>query len=194
VTEKGIVGPGGWRIDFGAVDQAAGLAGIPRDDARTIAEIMARDWAANGTKPASPMAMVRAALRGERNANDVHAARLDKVRAPAAGATNGSYGSHNRTRPPSGGAGPRDQSEKFADYAARMEREGKYRRATHLPHTAGHFGTGGAGPPDAPEVQASEPPPPRDAKPLESYAARDRMREQWQGLADALRKQAEPTK
>jgi hypothetical protein len=66
VNGSAIYGPG-FTLDFGAIDMAAGLSGVPVERARQIAEICARDWAANGTKPASPMAMVKRAIASDRN-------------------------------------------------------------------------------------------------------------------------------
>jgi hypothetical protein len=70
-----IRGPG-FILDFGAIDVAAGLLGMPTDVARKVAEGCARDWAANGTRPQHPMAMVKAAMRTEHRQNEIHAVRL----------------------------------------------------------------------------------------------------------------------
>lgn len=79
VNGSAIYGPG-FTLDFGAIDMAAGLSGVPVERARQIAEICARDWAANGTKPASPMAMVKRAIASDRNhkqTDDARAARTE---------------------------------------------------------------------------------------------------------------------
>jgi hypothetical protein len=75
VNGTAIYGPG-FTIDLGAVDMAAALTGIPQADARQLAEVCARDWAANGTKPPAPMATVKRALAEElirRRTNDARA-------------------------------------------------------------------------------------------------------------------------
>jgi hypothetical protein len=70
-----IHGPG-FKLDFGAIDLHAELLGMPKDVARKVAEGCARDWAANGTRPRSAMAMVKAAMRTERLQSDIHAVRM----------------------------------------------------------------------------------------------------------------------
>lgn len=77
VSDATIEGPG-FRIDLGAVDMAASLSGMPRERARTIAEIVCRDWVANRVKPSNPMAMIRAALTSDANRQAVHATRLGR--------------------------------------------------------------------------------------------------------------------
>lgn len=66
VNGVAIYGPG-FTIDLGAVEMAAGIYGISQDDARKLAEVCARDWAANGAKPPSPIAKVKRALAEERD-------------------------------------------------------------------------------------------------------------------------------
>lgn len=61
-----IHGPG-FKLDFGAIDIVGGLFGVPSERARKIAEACARDWAANGTKPTHPMALVRSHIAKDRN-------------------------------------------------------------------------------------------------------------------------------
>ena len=75
VNGVAIYGPN-FTLDFGAIDMAAGLIGMPQDRARKIAEICARDWAANGMKPQHPMAMVKAAIMGDHNKGQVQEGRL----------------------------------------------------------------------------------------------------------------------
>jgi hypothetical protein len=48
-----IRGPG-FAVDLNAVDLAAATLGMPKEFARNIAEICARDWAINGNPPKSP--------------------------------------------------------------------------------------------------------------------------------------------
>jgi hypothetical protein len=81
VNGSAIYGPG-FTLDFGAIDMAAALSGVPVERARQIAEICARDWAANGTKPSSPMAMVKRAIASDRNhkqTDDARAAAAPKA-------------------------------------------------------------------------------------------------------------------
>jgi hypothetical protein len=66
VNGVAINGPG-FKIDFEAVDMASSLAGVEKEHGRQIAEICARDWAANGEKPRSPMAMIKRAIAMHRN-------------------------------------------------------------------------------------------------------------------------------
>lgn len=73
-----IRGPG-FTLDFAAIDMAAALSGVEKQRARQIAEICARDWAANGTKPASPMAMVKRAIAMDRNHKQTDEARAERV-------------------------------------------------------------------------------------------------------------------
>jgi hypothetical protein len=75
VNCSAIYGPG-FTLDFGAIDMAAALSGVPVERARQIAEICARDWAANGTKPSSPMAMVKRAIASDRNHKQTDDARV----------------------------------------------------------------------------------------------------------------------
>lgn len=84
VNGVAIYGPG-FKLDFAAIDMAADLVPIDRGKARALAEICARDWAINKTKPHNPMAMFRAALRSEHNQSQIHDVRLGKAasRAPA---------------------------------------------------------------------------------------------------------------
>jgi hypothetical protein len=68
-------------IDLNAVDLAAGSVGMPKERARAIAEICARDWAANGTKPAYPMAMISRAIKNDLNHDQVQSLRLEAAKA-----------------------------------------------------------------------------------------------------------------
>ena len=78
-----IEGPG-FKISMGSVEQAASLMpGITQKDARRIAEECAIDWAANGKRPDSPYAMVRAALVGHVNRAAIQETR--QAKADAAG-------------------------------------------------------------------------------------------------------------
>jgi hypothetical protein len=74
-----IYGPG-FKIDYAAIDLAAGMIGMTKDRARAIAEICARDWAINGKKPASPMATVKRAMMSDFNEGQVHDVRLEAAR------------------------------------------------------------------------------------------------------------------
>jgi SOS-response transcriptional repressor LexA len=74
VNGVAIHGPG-FKIDFEAVDMASALAGVDTKRGRQIAEICARDWAANGEKPRSPMAVVKRAIASDRNHKQTDEAR-----------------------------------------------------------------------------------------------------------------------
>ena len=78
VNCSAIYGPG-FTLDFAAIDMAAKLGGMAPDRARMIAEVMARDWAANGTKPQVPMAMVRKAIASDVNSGQVQEVRKAKA-------------------------------------------------------------------------------------------------------------------
>ena len=78
VNGVAIYGPG-FKLDFGAIDMAAGLIGMEKDRARKIAEICARDWAANSAKPPSPMAVVKRALASDKNHGQIDEVRLGKA-------------------------------------------------------------------------------------------------------------------
>lgn len=80
VTQLAIIGPG-FRLDVKAIEMAAGLIGMQRDRALAIAEVCARDWAANKKKPEVPMAMVKAALRSDFNQGQIADVRLGKAKA-----------------------------------------------------------------------------------------------------------------
>ena len=79
VNCEAIHGPN-FTLSFAAIDQAAALSGISKERARGIAEIIARDWASNGQKPQSPMAVVRRAIQNDRNSEEIHQAQLSKAR------------------------------------------------------------------------------------------------------------------
>ena len=79
VNGKAIYGPD-FTLDFGAIDMAASLIGMPGHRARAIAEICARDWAVNKIKPQNPMAMVRAAIRSDFNQGQVQEIRIEKAK------------------------------------------------------------------------------------------------------------------
>lgn len=64
VNGSAIHGPN-FKLDFPAIDMAAGLVGADKQRARQIAEICARDWAVNGERPRNPMAQVRAAIAAD---------------------------------------------------------------------------------------------------------------------------------
>lgn len=70
VNCSAIHGPG-FTLDFGAIDMTAKLVGMTIEEGRMIAEILARDWAANGTKPQVPMAMLKKAIVSHRNGQHV---------------------------------------------------------------------------------------------------------------------------
>jgi hypothetical protein len=82
VNGVAIYGPD-FTLDYKAIDLAAGTIGMPKDRARALAEVCARDWAANGKKPEHPMGLIRAALRNELNRDQIDDARLAKAKGPA---------------------------------------------------------------------------------------------------------------
>jgi hypothetical protein len=67
-------------IDLQAVFQGAALIGISKDEAKAQAEIMARDWVANGYKPAKPARYVVNELRQLANNKAIQGVREDKAR------------------------------------------------------------------------------------------------------------------
>jgi hypothetical protein len=75
-----IYGPG-FKVSYAAIDQAAALIGMPKDRARAIAEICARDWASNKKPPGSPMAVIKRALKSDLNEGQIHDVRMEKARA-----------------------------------------------------------------------------------------------------------------
>ena len=80
VNCSAIHGPG-FTLDFGAIDMAAALAPIPKERARMIAEVCARDWVANNKIPQAPMAVVRAAIQGDFTRGRVAQVQIDKATA-----------------------------------------------------------------------------------------------------------------
>lgn len=82
VNGVAIYGPG-FTLDYGAIDLAAGTIGMSKDRARAIAEVCARDWAANGKKPDHPMNFIRATLRTELNRDLIDDVKLAKARGPS---------------------------------------------------------------------------------------------------------------
>jgi hypothetical protein len=78
VNCSAIYGPG-FTLDFGSIDMAAKLGGMAPERARMVAEMMARDWAANGVKPQVPMAMVRKAIATEINTGQIWEGRKAKA-------------------------------------------------------------------------------------------------------------------
>jgi hypothetical protein len=48
------------------------------ENARILAELMARDWASRQFKPEAPMAMVKKALINHRNSDEIQAVRVAK--------------------------------------------------------------------------------------------------------------------
>lgn len=80
VNGVAIYGPG-FTLEYAAIDLAAGMIGMPKERARAIAEICARDWAANKKKPDYPMAMVKAAIMGDFNKGQVQEVRLEAAKA-----------------------------------------------------------------------------------------------------------------
>lgn len=73
-----IKGPN-FTIDLRAIDQAAMLAGMPAERARAIAEIYAREWAANNSKPNHPMAYLRKMIAADKNDAAIAEVRLGKA-------------------------------------------------------------------------------------------------------------------
>jgi hypothetical protein len=73
-----IKGPN-FSIDLIAVDQAAMLSGISTERARMIAEMYAREWAANGTKPNHPMAYLKKMIAADKNDAAIAEVRLTKA-------------------------------------------------------------------------------------------------------------------
>jgi len=80
VNGGGIQGPG-FRLDYAAIDLTAGIYGMPKERARSIAEICARDWVSNGKMPNSPMAIVKRAIANDFNQSKVNEVRLEAARA-----------------------------------------------------------------------------------------------------------------
>lgn len=80
VSEFSIEGPG-FRLDVKALEMAAGLVGMKRERALAIAEVVARDWAANNFKPSNPMAMVKAAIRSDNNQSAIQDVRMANAKA-----------------------------------------------------------------------------------------------------------------
>lgn len=78
VNCKTIKGPN-FVLDLVAVDQAAMLCGMPSERARIIAEMHAREWAANGTKPNQPMAYIKRMIANDKNQSAVDEVRLTKA-------------------------------------------------------------------------------------------------------------------
>ncbi len=71
-----IYGPG-FTIEYAAIDLAAGMIGMPKERARAIAEICARDWASNNKKPDSPMAMIKKAIKSDFNDGQIQSLRME---------------------------------------------------------------------------------------------------------------------
>ena len=82
VNGVAIYGPG-FTLDYQAIDLAAGTIGMPKERARALAEVCARDWVANGKKPEHPMGLVRATLRNELNRDQIDDVKLAKAKGPA---------------------------------------------------------------------------------------------------------------
>jgi hypothetical protein len=78
-----IYGPD-FKLSYASIDEAAFLIGMPRDRARAIATIHARDWAMNGKRPDYPMAMIRKLLKNDINEGQVQEIKIEKARAEAA--------------------------------------------------------------------------------------------------------------
>jgi uncharacterized protein YdaU (DUF1376 family) len=83
ISETHIRGPG-WTIDLKAVEMTAVLTGTAPDEARIVAEICARDWLSNGTRPQWPMAVVQKAITSRKYQSDIQIARMDRSRKPPA--------------------------------------------------------------------------------------------------------------
>lgn len=73
-----IYGPG-FTLEYAAIDLAAGMIGMPKERARAIAEICARDWASNNKKPVSPMAMVKRAITSDFNDSQTQSLRMENA-------------------------------------------------------------------------------------------------------------------
>src|SRR5262245_26138674 len=80
IDDDGIQGPG-FRLGFAAIDLTASLCGMPKERARGIAEICARDWLTNSKKPSSPMAIVKRAIVSDFNEGQVQEVRLEAAKA-----------------------------------------------------------------------------------------------------------------
>lgn len=79
-----IKGPN-FTIDLKAIDQIAMLTGMPSERARAIAEIHAREWAANNSKPNHPMAWLKKAIAADKNDAAIAEVRLGKATASNTG-------------------------------------------------------------------------------------------------------------
>lgn len=66
-------------IDLRAVDQLSLLNCLPLERGRTIAEVYAREWAANGNKPTHVMAFLKKMLAGDRNDTAIAEVKLQKA-------------------------------------------------------------------------------------------------------------------
>lgn len=79
VNGEAVYGPN-FVLDYAAIDMTAALVPFDRVHARSIAEICARDWVANGVKPQNPMAMVKAAILSHHRGEEVHGVRLSRAK------------------------------------------------------------------------------------------------------------------
>jgi hypothetical protein len=66
-------------IDLQAVFQGAMLIGVPQDEAKAVAEIMAKDWIASNYKPAKPARYVIDELRKIANGKAIQGVRVDRA-------------------------------------------------------------------------------------------------------------------
>lgn len=73
-----IKGPN-FTIDLRAIDMAASLVGMPLDRGRIIAEMYAREWAANNSKPNHPMAYLKKMIAADKNDAAIADVRLTKA-------------------------------------------------------------------------------------------------------------------
>lgn len=75
-----ITGPN-FTIDLKAIDMAASLVGMPLERGRMIAEMYAREWAANNNKPNHVMAYLKKMIAGDRNDAAIAEVKLQKANA-----------------------------------------------------------------------------------------------------------------
>lgn len=71
----------GRKVTYKEIDLAAGLIGMPKDLARSIAELCVRGWVSSGEQPRYPMAKIKNAMMEHHNRVQVHGVRLDKSKA-----------------------------------------------------------------------------------------------------------------
>lgn len=73
-----IKGPN-FTIDLRSIDMAASLVGMPIERGRMIAEMYAREWAANNSRPNHPMAYLKKMIAADKNDAAIAEVRLSKA-------------------------------------------------------------------------------------------------------------------